>query len=76
MPIERGHLAGAALDVFDPEPLPEKSRLRSLPGVLLTPHAAFYSDDSVANLQRLASEEAARALSGEPLRCPVTVTRP
>lgn len=63
-----GHLGGAALDVVDPEPLPEDSRLRTLPGVLLTPHAAFFSDDSVVDLQRLAAEEAARALAGEPLR--------
>jgi D-3-phosphoglycerate dehydrogenase len=66
--LERGQLAGAALDVFEPEPLPRDSRLRSLPGVILTPHAAYYSDDSVANLQRLAAEEAARALAGEDLR--------
>lgn len=66
--LESGHLAGAALDVFEPEPLPADSRLRALPGVILTPHAAFYSDDSVADLQRLAAEEAARALAGEDLR--------
>jgi phosphoglycerate dehydrogenase-like enzyme len=66
--LESGHLAGAALDVFEPEPLPAGSRLRALPGVILTPHAAFYSDDSVADLQRLAAEEAARALAGEDLR--------
>jgi phosphoglycerate dehydrogenase-like enzyme len=70
--IERGHIASAALDVFDPEPLAPDSRLRDLPQVLLTPHAAFFSDDSLASLQRLACEEAARALAGEPLRCPVT----
>jgi D-3-phosphoglycerate dehydrogenase len=69
--LASGHLAAAALDVFEPEPLPPDSRLRQFPQVLLTPHAAFFSDDSVAALQRLAAEEAARALAGEPLRCPV-----
>lgn len=70
--VERGHVQSAALDVFDPEPLAADSRLRSLPQVLLTPHAAFFSDDSLAALQRLACDEAARALAGEPLRCAVT----
>ncbi|GAA4359958.1 C-terminal binding protein [Paeniglutamicibacter cryotolerans] len=67
--VADGRIAGAALDVTDPEPLPADSPLRGFPQVVLTPHAAFYDDDSLANLQRLASEEAGRALNGEPLRC-------
>lgn len=70
--IRRGHLAGAGLDVFESEPLPSDSPLRTLPGVLLTPHAAFYSDDSIRNLQRLAAQEVELALSGQPARSPVT----
>jgi D-3-phosphoglycerate dehydrogenase len=69
--LERGTLAGAALDVFEEEPLPDDSPLRRHPAVLLTPHVAFYSDQSVDDLQRLAAEEAERALAGEPLRCQV-----
>jgi D-3-phosphoglycerate dehydrogenase len=67
-----GRLGGAALDVFNPEPLAPDSRLRKLENALLTPHAAFFSDESLANLQRLAAEEAVRHLAGETLRCPVT----
>ncbi len=63
-----GHLGGAALDVFDPEPLSSDSPLRSMDNVILTPHAAFYSDESLETLQRMAAEEAMRALGGEPLR--------
>lgn len=69
--LRDGRVGGAALDVFHEEPLPADSRLRDAPGVLLTPHAAFYDDGSMNNLQRLASEEAARAVHGEPLRCQV-----
>lgn len=36
--LESGHVAGAALDVFEPEPLPADSVLRKAPNVLLTPH--------------------------------------
>lgn len=69
--LEKGHLAAAALDVFDPEPLAPDSPLRNLTHVILTPHAAFFSDDSIEALQTLATEEAGRALAGEPLRCRV-----
>lgn len=74
--LDRGHLAGAALDVFAPEPLPADHPLRAHPNTILTPHAAFYSEQSIRDLQRLAAEEASRAGRGEPLRCPVNrVTR-
>jgi len=69
--LAAGTLGGAALDVTDPEPLPADSPLHTLPNVILTPHAAFYDEASLDRLQRLVSEEAGRALRGEPLRCPV-----
>ncbi|MFD2442084.1 NAD(P)-dependent oxidoreductase [Paracoccus kondratievae] len=67
-----GQLSGAGLDVFEKEPLPPDSPLRKAPHVIMSPHAAFYSDASVDALQRLASEEALRGLRGEPLRCALT----
>lgn len=69
--LDSGRLAGAVLDVTSPEPAPQDSPLRNCERVLLTPHAAFYDEASLDNLQRLASDEAVRALQGEPLRCQV-----
>lgn len=63
-------IAGAALDVFEEEPLPATSRLRTLPNVILTPHAAWYSDQATERVQMLAADEVDRALSGRPARCP------
>ena len=54
--LRNGQLAGVGLDVFEPEPLPEDHAIRSFREVILTPHAAFYSERSMENLQRLAVE--------------------
>ncbi|MBD8667305.1 C-terminal binding protein [Pseudomonas lurida] len=70
--LASGKLSGAGLDVFEKEPLPADSPLRSAPHLLVSPHAAFFSDASVDALQRLASEEALRGLRGEALRCALT----
>ncbi len=70
--LGEGQLGGAALDVFDPEPLSPGSALRGMDNVILTPHAGFYSEGSLETLQRMAAEEAARALAGKPLRSAVT----
>ncbi len=69
--LDSGQLAGAALDVFVPEPLPADHALRTHPNALLTPHAAFYSEQSLRDLQRLAAQEGLRAGRREPLRCPL-----
>ncbi len=69
--LNSGQLAGVGLDVFYPEPLAADHGLRAHPHAILTPHAAFYSEQSLQNLQKLAAEEAGRAGRGEPLRCRV-----
>jgi phosphoglycerate dehydrogenase-like enzyme len=48
--LERGTIAGAGLDVMAIEPLPETSRLRSLPNVVLTPHAAGASEWAIETM--------------------------
>lgn len=65
--LASGRVAGAALDVFEEEPLPAGSPLRTAPGVLLTPHAAWYSPDSLAELPRRAARQIADFLRGGPV---------
>ena len=62
--LDERHLSAAALDVFANEPLPTNSLLQGRANVLLTPHIAFYSEESLEELQRTAAEDVARALSG------------
>jgi D-3-phosphoglycerate dehydrogenase len=69
--LKEGRLGGTALDVLGVEPPPPDHPLRQAPNVILTPHLAFYSRESVIELQTKAAEEVARALKGEPPRSPV-----
>lgn len=66
-----GIIQGAALDVFAVEPLPENSRLRDAPGLVLTPHSAWYSEAAIDRLQGLVAQDIALALKGEGPRKPV-----
>lgn len=73
--LHKGQLAGAALDVFEQEPLPATSVLRGAPGVLLTPHAAWYSDAAISRLQKLVADDIINHLNGRALRKPVPGSR-
>jgi len=50
--LKRGRLRGAGLDVFEQEPLPAENPLRGLDSVILTPHEAANSPQSLADLRR------------------------
>lgn len=58
----------AALDVTDPEPLPEDHPLWSCPNLLITPHIGASSPQFAANALRVVAEELRRYMAGEPLR--------
>ena len=66
--LQSGVIAGAGLDVFEPEPLPDQHPLRHCGNAILTSHVGWFSDQSVPKLQRLAAEEVVRALRGEGLK--------
>jgi D-3-phosphoglycerate dehydrogenase / 2-oxoglutarate reductase len=63
--LRDGWISGAGLDVFEAEPLPRDHPLRTLPHVLLTPHAAWYSVDSELELRRRSARTVVQALRGE-----------
>jgi D-3-phosphoglycerate dehydrogenase len=62
--IDSGRLAAAGLDVFGQEPPDRSNPLLQRANVLVTPHAAGYSDAVVDDLQRLAVEEITRVFEG------------
>lgn len=67
--LSSGHLAGAGLDVVDPEPLPESDPLWQTPNLIVSPH--FAGAGSPAGQARLAAGAAAnlqRLIAGEPLQ--------
>jgi D-3-phosphoglycerate dehydrogenase len=69
--LREGRLAGAGLDVLETEPPSPSNPLLQLDNVIITPHAAYYSDDSLAYLQGAVSSEVVGVLSGRPPRSPV-----
>lgn len=69
--LEAGHIR-AALDVTDPEPLPEGHPLWKAPNLLLTPHVAGSTPEFMVRAMRFAAEQIERYLKGEPLENVVT----
>ena len=67
--LRSGILAGAALDVVDPEPLPASHPLWSLPNVLLTPHTAWAGGGAaqVRSIEELVVENVRHFVRGEPV---------
>jgi phosphoglycerate dehydrogenase-like enzyme len=66
--LRSGQIAGAALDVFEQEPLPRDHPLWDAPNVLITPHTAGYGPYLDDRRQEIIVDNARRFLHGEPLR--------
>lgn len=66
--LASGHLGGAALDVFEVEPLPASSPLWDLPNVIVSPHSASTLVSENATLVDLFVDNLRRFLAGQPLR--------
>lgn len=65
--LREGRIAGAAMDVVDPEPLPADSPLWEMPNVILTAHSATTSQHFWRRMHELFCENLRRYVTGEPL---------
>ena len=63
--LMRGKLRGAALDVFDPEPIPADHPIRRMSNVILAAHIASASPTAVRTLRETAISIALQAVRGE-----------
>lgn len=66
--LQQGRIAGAALDVFDRQPLPPDDALLRCPNLLLSPHVAAITSTSMRAMSIGAAEEMLRILQGQPPR--------
>ncbi len=65
--LERGHVRGAGLDVFETEPPSPADELRRHPRVIATPHVAGVTDGSLVTMGVMAAECIAAVLQGQPV---------
>jgi len=71
--LQSSHLAGAGLDVFDPEPPLADDPLFSLPNTICTPHIGSYTSAGLVRMQTMACEQVVSVLRGER---PVSLVNP
>jgi D-3-phosphoglycerate dehydrogenase len=66
--LSTNEIAGAGLDVFDKEPLPESNKLRFLPNALLTPHIGYVTAENYSIFYNQMIEALEACTSGKPIR--------
>jgi D-3-phosphoglycerate dehydrogenase len=76
--LSEGWIAGAGLDDLEEEPAKRRdwkadNPLFQLDNVVVTPHAAYYSEESIRAVREIAAKEVVRVLSGQPPLSPVNL---
>jgi phosphoglycerate dehydrogenase-like enzyme len=66
--LRDGTIAGAGLDVFEPEPLPADHAFRSLPNIVVTPHLGYVTEETYRVFYGHALEDVQAFLRGAPVR--------
>ena len=72
--LQEGWIAGAGLDVYDPEPLPKDSPLLSMDNVVLSPHMAAHTDEALLRMAMVVTDVLA-VIEGRPPEFPVPAPR-
>ena len=67
--LQEKRIGGAALDVYDQEPLPTDNPFRGLPNVILTPHIGYVTAQTMAVFYGGMLEALEAYLAGQPIRC-------
>ena len=78
--LKEGWIAGAGLDDIEEEPAKQRdwkpaNPLFGLDNVVITPHAAYYSDEAIRTVRDFAAHEVARVLTGQPPLSPVNAAQ-
>ena len=78
--LKEGWIAGAGLDDIEEEPAKQRdwkpvNPLFSLDNVIITPHAAYYSEEAIRTVRDFAAHEVVRVLTGKPPLSPVNAAQ-